>query len=69
MNYNQNNDNIGKENLRYFSFPYIKRLSEYIKKILFAHNIHATFKPTNSLSFLFTLTNAKHGGNCYYQSL
>ena len=33
---------------------YIKGLSEYIKKILFVHNIQATFKPTNSLSVLFS---------------
>ena len=29
-------------------------ISENIKKILLVHNIHATFKPTNSLSFLFS---------------
>ena len=39
---------------RYISFPYIKGLSEYIKKILFVLNIQATFEPTNSLSFLFS---------------
>ena len=54
MNSNQNSNNVDEENIRYISFPYIKGLSEYIKKILFFHNIHATFKPTNSLSLLFS---------------
>ena len=54
MNSNQSNNNTDKKNLIYVSFPYIKGLSEYIKKILFVHNIQATFKPTNSLSFLFS---------------
>ena len=54
MNSNQSNNNTDKKNLRYISFPYIKGLSEYIKKILSVPNIQATFKPTNSLSFLFS---------------
>ena len=45
MNSNQSNSNTNTKNLRYISFPYIKGLSEYIKKIFFGHNIQATFKP------------------------
>ena len=54
MNSNQSNGNTDTKNLRYISFPYIIGLSEYIKKILFVHNFQATFKTSNSLSFLFS---------------
>ena len=56
---NENNIN-NKGNFGCISFLLIKGLLEYMNKILFVYNVHASFKPTNSLSSLFSKLKDKY---------